>query len=170
MKKILKIVCFVILLPCVFLFGFGNVTVQATDEHAIDTIARESLIGTWRRVDRESRVFVFREDGTGLSGLPGSRVGFTWSIVDGELCTNISFGRFTLENGILTVRDAASPTGSATTTIYVFYSEATDLYGEESWFTFFVALPLLGIGIAFHIWRWHRKEKKSANTPRRLGN
>jgi len=168
MKKTLKIVCFSVLLLGVLL-SCPSVTAQATNEYDTDTITPESLIGTWRQIDRESRVLVFREDGTGLRGSPGNRFKITWSIVDRELQTSVA-GRFTFENDTLIVRNAASPVGRATTDTYVFYSEATDLYGEESWFVFFVVLPLLGIGIAFHIWRWHRKEKKSANTPRRLGN
>ena len=170
MKKILRIVCLAILLSSVFSSGFGIVAVQAANEYDANIIAPESLIGTWRQIDHESSVFVFREDGTGLAGLPGNRGNFTWSIVDDEVRTNISFGKFTFENNTLIVRNAASPVGRATTETYVFYSESTDLYDEESWFVFFVALPLLGIGVIFHIWRWHRKEKKSANTPRRLGN
>jgi len=170
MKKILRIVCLTVLLSSVLLSGFCIVTVQATNEYDANIIAPESLIGTWRRTNRESRVLVFREDGTGLRGAPGIRREITWSVVDGELRTSPFFGRFSFEDNILTVRDAASPAGGATTDTYVFYSEAIDLYGEESWFVFFVALPLLGIGVIFHIWRWHRKERKSANTPRRLGS
>lgn len=126
----------------------------------------DPFIGTWRDAGNESRIIVFHEDGTGLRGSTGIRFEITWEISDGVVRTSPFFGRLSFDNDTLTVRNAASPTGGATTDIYVFYSEATDLYEEESWFLYFVALPLLGIAIIILI----RRERKKHSRPNRLGD
>lgn len=130
----------------------------------------DTFIGTWRRTGliTEDAVFIFREDGTGVSGRSGLRSDFRWTTVDGQVRTihvgdTISSDRFVFDGETFTINTDVS--GRRVTYTYVFYSEATDLYEEERWF-FFIIIPFLAIAVAFNI--WYSKLKKAR--PKQIGD
>ena len=108
------------------------------------------IIGTWRRVSDPSRVYVFREDGTGLATSSLGRHEITWRLVGTELQTFRNYGntrrRYSIEDGILVVRVPGGGAAGVTesTERYAFYSEKTNLY-EASIRLNWTALIVLGI-------------------------
>ena len=140
----------------VVLFGIWNAMRQTDYEH--DTDLPVPLIGTWRRIDDESRVYIFREDGTGLKGGSGHRYPITWYMIDGELRRDVGTWSYVLEDGVLLAENRALR-GRSHTYTYVFYSEATDLYEQDEWIMNFIILPALGLTALFLIWRALKKRK-----------
>lgn len=120
----------------------------------VDSMITASLIGTWRDEHRKQRVFVFRADGTGLIGSPGGRWEFSWTFYDNELHIPTGWARKysfeSLENNVLTVSYTSRTAGQMRKyyTTYIFYSEATDLYGEEHWQRYVFAIPSLVLFVA----------------------
>ena len=167
MKKILTTICLAVLLSSVLLSGGMTVaradTPQAEYEH--DTDLPIPLIGTWRRIGDESRIYVFREGGTGLTGRPGTRTPITWDMVDGELHRRAAPRRsYSLDGDILTVEFRPRMGGPYMYT-YVFYSESTDLYEVDNGIFRLVMWPTVGLVGLYIIWRiWKRiKSRQLSN-------
>ena len=154
--KILTVFVAVVTVPAVLL-GIWNAMrppEDGNDGHEPDATLTAQMIGTWRGVENESRIYVFREDGTGLGGILGTMYEFTWYMDGNELHSSSSSSStsYSLEDGILIV-ERRPIRGRPYTRTYVFYSAATDLYERDSRLFNFVILPALGSAALFLIWR-----------------
>ena len=90
----------------------------------------QMLVGTWRWTGGESYILVFRPDGTGLSGIPGLRTGFAWSVRDGRLFVDGVDQNIRVEGNNITLDRIVG------THTYFFYSSDTD--AATSWTVFIV--------------------------------
>lgn len=125
-----------------------------------DAVIPEPFIGTWRDHRIPDDIYIFREDGTGLSGRRGWRREIAWGIVNGEIFTGRSRAEYRLDGNTLTVHIRGTA-ATRSTSIFEFYSEDTDLYEQEQFFTIINLglIMLFGIPLVICIWRiiWKKK-------------
>ena len=163
MKKIIATLCLVAILASTVLYGF-SFAVLADEPHNDyesdrDAALVAALIGTWKGESwMGTTIYVFREDGTVLSGSPGMRSESTWWIEDGSIHRSSGSFRYTLRNDVLTVRH---PVRTRISSEYTFYSEATDLYEAEDWVFMIATLLVVGVAAIVIIVRkpWKRRRQ-----------
>jgi len=138
MRKTLKIGMLASLLAVMLFAGLAS-SVSATSNgtarqgSTAQQPLEEMLVGTWRWVNINSYILVFRPDGTGASGFPGLRIGFVWSVVDGRLFVDGVDQNIRVDGNMITL--------DRLNDVYTYrrYSDATDISTD------FTALIVIGV-------------------------